>query len=115
MRPRVVATVAVLLAAASAWYVGAAVAATGTSVFVSPGGDDANSGLSAGQPVRTLQRAQSIVRGLNQDMSADIAVVLADGYYRLSRPLTLAPADSGTNGHTVIWSAASTTCRTWLT
>src|SRR5204862_2967188 len=88
-------------------YVSAASAASGTSVYVSPSGSDADSGLSPSQPVQTLHRAQAVVRGLNQNMSADLTVRLADGYYRLTRPLTLAPADSGTNGHTVVWSAAS--------
>jgi hypothetical protein len=96
-----------LVAAASAFYIGQASAATGTSVYVSPSGSDTNSGLSPAQAVRSLQRAQAVVRGLDQNMSGDITVQLADGYYRLSRPLTLTPADSGTNGHTVIWSAAS--------
>src|SRR4051812_16353373 len=39
-------------------------------------------------------------------MSGDIAVQLADGAYRLSSPLRLTAADSGTNGHNVIWQAA---------
>ena len=32
-------------------------------------------------------------------------MVLADGFYRLSSPLTLTPADSGTHGHEIIWTA----------
>ena len=39
-------------------------------------------------------------------MSGDIVVQLADGVYRLSAPLRLTAADSGTNGHTVSWQAA---------
>jgi len=39
-------------------------------------------------------------------MSGDIAVQLADGAYRLSSPLRLTDADSGTGGHAVIWQAA---------
>ena len=96
-----------LVAAASAVYVGQASAASGTSVYVSPSGSDANSGLSPSQPVQTPQRAQAVVRGLNQNLSADLTVQLAAGYYRMTRPLTLTAADSGSNGHTVVWSAAS--------
>jgi hypothetical protein len=40
-------------------------------------------------------------------MTADLTVVLADGYYRLTSPLTLDPTDSGTNGHDVVWTADS--------
>ncbi len=98
---------AVTLAAGVSCALAGPANAAGTSVYVSPSGNDANSGLSAGAPVQSLQRAQSVVRGMNQNMSGDITVVLADGYYRLTRPLTLTAADSGTNGHTVVWSAAS--------
>src|SRR5439155_22871014 len=59
------------------------------------------------QPVRTLQRARDLVRGLNQSMTGDIVVSLADGTYQLSQPLTLDARDSGTGGHRVSWTAAS--------
>jgi Carbohydrate binding module (family 35)/Carbohydrate binding module (family 6)/Right handed beta helix region len=73
-------------------------------VYVSPSGNDANAGTAAA-PVKTLQRAQALVRALNQNMSADVTVVIADGFYRLSAPLALGAADSGTNGHNVVWTA----------
>jgi Right handed beta helix region len=41
------------------------------------------------------------VRQLNQNMSQDIIVELADGVYELASPLQLSPEDSGTNGHNV--------------
>jgi hypothetical protein len=74
------------------------------NVYVSPNGSDGNPGTAAA-PVQTVQRAQALVRGLNTSMSADVTVVLADGFYRMSSPLTLTAADSGTNGHNVIWTA----------
>jgi hypothetical protein len=40
-------------------------------------------------------------------MTTDITVTLADGYYRMDRPLTLDPGDSGSNGHKVVWTAAA--------
>jgi hypothetical protein len=83
----------------------ASAAITG-NVFVSPNGDDANAGTQAA-PVRTVQRAQALVRGLNGNQSADVTVVLGDGFYRMSSPLTLGAADSGTNGHNVVWTADS--------
>ncbi|WP_344669225.1 right-handed parallel beta-helix repeat-containing protein [Catenulispora yoronensis] len=80
-----------------------ALAVTG-SLYVSPTGNDADPGTQAA-PVRTIARAQALVRTLNQNMTADVTVVLEDGFYRMSSPLTLTAADSGTGGHTVIWTA----------
>ena len=40
-------------------------------------------------------------------MSGDIVVQLAGGTYRLSAPLVFGTADSGSNGYTVTWQAAS--------
>ena len=77
----------------------------GTTIFVSPSGNDADSGLDPADAVRTLPRAQEIVRGLVGSMTADITVQLAGGIYRLSSPLTFTSADSGRDGHYVIWSA----------
>jgi hypothetical protein len=79
-------------------------AAVHGDVYVSPSGDDGNAGT-ASAPVKTLQRAQVLVRGLNQNMSADVTVVLAGGVYRMSAPLALTAADSGTGGHNVVWTA----------
>jgi hypothetical protein len=62
--------------------------------------------MSQGQAVRTVQRAQQIVRSLNRDMHGNITVELASGTYRLTRPLVLGARDSGTNGYNVAWTAA---------
>jgi hypothetical protein len=104
------------LALLSVAAVGLAMAVTGVlqahaagiagDVFVSPTGDDRNPGSQAA-PVRTLQRAQALVRGLDKNMTADVTVVLADGFYRLTSPLALSSADSGTGGHNVVWTADS--------
>ncbi|MBV9257637.1 MAG: hypothetical protein JO215_06435, partial [Ktedonobacteraceae bacterium] len=76
-----------------------------TTLYISPTGNDANSGTQS-QPVQTLQHAQALVRSMNQNMSGDINIFMGAGIYRLSQPLSLTSADSGTNGHNVIWSAA---------
>jgi hypothetical protein len=78
--------------------------ALGADIYVSPGGNDANSG-SAEQPVQTLQRARDLARTQTTAMSSDIVVHLADGTYRLSEPLAFAAQDSGTNGHDVVYRA----------
>jgi hypothetical protein len=78
----------------------------GSVLFVSPNGDDRNPGTSPWRPLRTLEHARDVVRTLDQHMTGDITVELESGTYRLSRPLDLTAADSGTNGHTVRWAAA---------
>ncbi len=108
--------VALALGAAAALAAGTTAAAASTSagsdnhrgatVFVSPWGDDHDSGANPGHSVRTLQRAQQVVRSLDSAMSGDIRVELADGTYSMAQPLALDSRDSGTNGHTVIWTAA---------
>ncbi len=75
------------------------------NIYVSPTGSDSNPGTAA-SPVQTLQRAQQLVRSSNANMASDITVTLADGYYRMTSPLTLDPSDSATNGHNIVWTAA---------
>jgi Right handed beta helix region len=74
------------------------------SIYVSPWGNDHDPGTYA-SPVRTLARAQAMVRAANQGMTDDITVYLKSGTYRLPRPLVFTPRDSGTNGHDVVWTA----------
>ena len=95
-----------LLGAAGLTAVGRASTSAGLTgrVYVSPNGSDGNPGTAAA-PVQTIGKAQSLVRTLNQNMSADVTVVLEDGFYRMTSPLTLTAADSGSNGHSVIWTA----------
>ena len=88
---------------ATAAPAGASAAVAGT-FYVSPTGSDSNPGTQAA-PVRTIGRAQALVRTVNQNMTADVTVVMEDGFYRMSSPLTLTAADSGTGGHNVVWTA----------
>jgi hypothetical protein len=74
-----------------------------TTLFASPTGTGTS--CSSTQPC-SVTAAQTAVRSLNSAMSDDIVIQLADGVYRLSAPLRLTAADSGNNGHTVIWQAA---------
>jgi hypothetical protein len=80
--------------------------AAGRTIYVSPHGSDANSGLDPGHAVATVARAQQLVRSLDGDMTGDITVQLASGTYRLAQPLSLGAEDSGTNGYNVVWRAA---------
>ena len=71
-------------------------------IRVSPTGDDANTGM-AGRPVRTLPRAQALVRDHNA--TDDVVVALADGSYALTEPLIFTRADGGLGEHSVTWRA----------
>src|SRR5436309_10369752 len=104
-RALVFAAVTVLAAgtALAAWATAQAASIKG-DVYVAPGGSDGNPGTQSA-PVKTLQKAQQLVRALNNNQTSDVTVVLEDGFYRLSTPLTLTAADSGTGGHSVVWTA----------
>ncbi|HEY3915594.1 MAG TPA: fibronectin type III domain-containing protein [Verrucomicrobiae bacterium] len=75
-----------------------------SDLYVSPTGDDSNPGTQA-HPVRTLEHARDLVRGLDQTMTNDLTVWLAGGTYQLTAPLSLDAKDSGTGGHDVIYAA----------
>jgi MYXO-CTERM domain-containing protein len=75
------------------------------TIYVSPAGRDCNPGTRAA-PLQTLQAAQQMVRSLNASMTGDIDVVIEDGFYRLTAPLQLTPADSGNSGFRVVWTGA---------
>jgi hypothetical protein len=65
-------------------------------------GDDS----SADGPFRTLERAKSAVRDhIAGGMHGDIIVYLREGTYRLASPLVFTEADSGRNGHSVIYAS----------
>src|SRR5438876_11704467 len=51
-------------------------------------------GTTRSAPVRTPGRAQAVVRTLNQNMTGDVRVELADGTYPLAAPLALTSRDS---------------------
>ncbi|WP_121118296.1 right-handed parallel beta-helix repeat-containing protein [Croceibacterium ferulae] len=92
------AIVAALLASVSAIAAEAQV-----TVHVSPDGNDRAAGT-AERPVRTLPRAQELVRAANA--GNDVTVVLADGTYDLAAPLDFRAADGGQGAYRVEWRAA---------
>ncbi len=73
--------------------------------YVSPTGDDAAPGT-AEAPFRTVHRAQQAAREAAPNMNADLVVNLAPGEYRLDRTLEFTEADSGRNGHRVVYRSA---------
>ena len=59
-------------------------------------------------PVATPERARDLVRSIKQQQAAALSpnhIYLRGGDYLLSEPLVLTPADSGTDGAPMIWSA----------
>lgn len=77
------------------------------SFWVSPNGNDSNPGTEE-RPFLTLERARDAVRTLPAAAfkDLDVYVFLADGTYRLSQPFVLTSADSGKQGHNVVYTAA---------
>ena len=74
-----------------------------TVLVVGPGGS--GTACTPAAPC-TLQQGQLEARRLAPTMASDIDVVLEDGTYDLAGTFQLTPADSGTNGHTVVYRAA---------
>ncbi len=66
--------------------------AQAATIYVSPGGNDAWTGLGADVPVATLERARDLLR---QTKDPSSRVIVADGRYTLRQPFVLTPADSG--------------------
>ncbi|MFF1720510.1 RICIN domain-containing protein [Streptomyces sviceus] len=79
-------------------------AAIQATYYVAPDGDDANAGTITA-PFKTLQHARDVVRTVNSDMTGDINVFLRGGTYPVSSTIAFTSADSGTNGHHVVYSA----------
>jgi hypothetical protein len=76
----------------------------GTTIVVSPTGNDHNRGT-PGKPLRTLTAAQAKARAATRAGRA-VTVELKSGNYQLEQPLRFTSADSGTKGEPVIWTAA---------
>ncbi|HEX4832993.1 MAG TPA: hypothetical protein VH478_18075 [Trebonia sp.] len=104
-------TFALLIAAAAATTVLAtslvsaatASAAGPQRVYAAPGGSGTQ--CSPGKPC-SITTARQAARRARQGHAADVQVVLGDGTYRLAAPLDFGPADSGSAGHPVVWTAA---------
>lgn len=67
-------------------------------------GNDNNAGT-FDNPIQSLTRAQELIREKTNEMDKDLYVYLRGGTYLLDETITFTSADSGKNGHNVIWSA----------
>jgi len=70
--------------------------------FVSPSGSDSNPGTYE-KPLATLDGARKAVETINGNMSGDIYVFFEPGTYYTPNTVNFTTADSGTNGHHVIY------------
>jgi hypothetical protein len=70
--------------------------------FVSPSGNDSNSGT-IDQPFLTLDHARDVVRPLLPGMQSNITIYLRGGRYELAQPFTLTAQDSAMNGFDVVY------------
>ena len=95
---------AVVAACAVALAPSAASAASTTTLYVSSTGS--GTACTSASPC-SLTQARTSVEAIDTNMSGNIVVQLAGGTYRLPAPLTFGAADSGTNGYTITWQAAS--------
>jgi hypothetical protein len=93
---------AVMAASTAGLWVSMAVAAVQTTYYVSPTGSE--SSCSQARPC-SLATAQVAVEALTAGMTGDLVVLLQAGTYILSSTLTFTPADSGQNGHNVMYEA----------
>jgi Right handed beta helix region len=72
--------------------------------FVSTQGDDGANGT-IDKPWKTVEHARDVIRqrGLNKNMSCDIQVELRAGDYPVAKTIQFNEADSGSNGHSVVY------------
>ena len=74
------------------------------TIHAAPTGKD-NAAGTAQDPV-SLAGALKLIEKNNKNMTGNIEVVLADGYYKLKDTLTMTSAHSGSNGYSIVWKAA---------
>jgi hypothetical protein len=78
---------------------------SGTTIFVSPSGNDTNPGTEK-KPFATISHARDIVRRLKEDHSGEnITVYLRGGDYRLLKTLVFSTEDSGDQGQIITYKA----------
>lgn len=75
---------------------------SGAQYFVSPNGT--GTACSSAEPC-SITQVQMVSRGVASGMQSDVVVELADGTYPLKAPLVFTAADSGSNGHLMVWQA----------
>ena len=94
-------------------FLSLASAANATEFFVAPHGDDRAAGTAA-QPFATPTRAMAAVRALvAAGLKSDVRVIFRGGTYTLAAPLVFSAADSGSERHSITYTAASGETVVW--
>lgn len=70
--------------------------------YVSESGSDSNDG-SREHPFMTIKKAKETAASISDSMSGDIVINIAGGTYRIDETLDFTNADSGKNGHSIIY------------
>jgi hypothetical protein len=70
--------------------------------YVSPKGNDKNAGT-IHSPFATIEKARLAVAAINKSMTGDIVVYLRGGKYTVASTINFKSEDSGTNGHSVVY------------
>ncbi|NUT46559.1 MAG: right-handed parallel beta-helix repeat-containing protein, partial [Saccharothrix sp.] len=91
------------VATAAAVAVAPPAAAAVTNFHVATTGSDTTGDGTAAHPWRTVQKARDSIRALLPAMTADIRVNLAPGDYSQTSTIEFTDADSGRNGHDVVY------------
>jgi len=75
-----------------------------TNLYVSPSGNDSWPGTEK-KPFKTIEKAQAVVRSINENTTSDITVFLKGGTYPISKTLFFDQNDGGNDNHKVIFKA----------
>ena len=74
-------------------------------IFVSPDGNDKNSGTQI-SPLKTLEKARDLIRVKRKELKEQpIVVYIGEGYYHLNSPVIFTSEDSGTGNAPVLYMA----------
>lgn len=71
-------------------------------LFVSSDGNDRHKGTYH-KPLKTMSKAQDIIRSVNNNMHGDIVVYLREGTYELKNTILFDERDSASNGYFIIY------------
>jgi hypothetical protein len=76
---------------------------TQATFYVSPVGNDANSGTTMQTAFASMTKARDAIRTVNANMTGDIVVEMDKGDYPVNETIAFTEQDSGTNGFNVIY------------
>lgn len=77
-----------------------------TFFYVSPDGNDSNSG-SSDQPLQTIEGARNKIRAMETLPEGGVTVILKDGKYQVDETIVFTPEDSGKKGSPIVYKAAN--------